>query len=137
MPLGLPRLPFGNLITSKQLISGQHINNLTALLTGTATGLTATPAGTQATSLPLNSWSNEITVVATANDGVLLPPAKSGLRVIVMNNDAADSAQVFASGTDVIFPGNVAGNVGVALAAAATAMFVCTKDGRWNRFVSA
>lgn len=135
--MSLPSLPFGILITSKQLISGLHINFLSWLLTGTQSAITALAGGGQAGAPALNSFSNEITVVANANDSVQLPPAKSGLRIMVLNS-GANSLQVFGNQTttDVIFPGNVAGNVGVALAAAAAAYFICSKDGRWNRFIS-
>lgn len=124
----LPNLPFGILITSKQLISGLHINNLTYLLTGTATNLTATPAGTNVTSLALNSWSNEVTTVANANDGVLLPLAKSGLRVIVTNSGAGNSLRVFANPND-----NIKGAAQADLAQNASSMFVCWKDGTWKQ----
>jgi hypothetical protein len=133
--LGLPRLPFATLTTSKQLVSGLHINNVNALLTGTATGLTATAAGTQVNSLVLNSAFNEVATVTTGNDSVVLPLAKSGLRVMVTNSGAGNSLQIFANGTDVI--NATAGATGVALAQNATAYFICRKDGTWVRFISA
>ena len=133
----LPNLPFGTLISSKQLVSGNHVNGFNNLLTGTATGLTATAGGSAATSLQLNSAFNEITTVATAADGVTLPPAKSGLRIGVLNSDAADSLRVFANGTDLIKIGAAAGVAQSDQAAGVPNLYVCFKDGLWVRFASA
>lgn len=133
--LTLPKLPFAIYSESKQLISGGHINRINSLLTSFLGSITATAAGTQTTSLVLSAAFNELTTVASANDSVTLPPAKCGLRVAVTNSGGANSAQIFASGTDTI--NGTAGATGVALANAATALFICTKDGIWRRFVSA
>lgn len=131
----LPNLPFGILATTKQLISGLHINNLTYLLTGTSTGNnTALAGGGYAGAPTIGSAFYEINTVASANDSVALPLAKSGLRVCVTNS-GANSANVFPQPADAINAGGA--GAAVALAAAATAMFVCTKDGIWKRFVSA
>lgn len=135
--MALPNLPFNILATSKQLISGLHINNLTYLLTGTATSITAKAGGGYAGAPTLGSWSNELTTVATAADSVALPLAKSGLRVIVINN-GAQAAAVFPQPTDTINGGAAGAAAPGGLAnAGATAMFICIKDGQWRRFVSA
>lgn len=133
--IGLPRLPFAVLTASRQLISGNHINYVNSLLSGTQTGITATASGTATNSFVLNAAFNEITTVTTGNDGVTLPVAKSGLRVCVTNSGAGNSLQIFGSGTDTI--NGTAGATGVALVQNAVAMFICTKDGVWRRFVSA
>lgn len=133
MQLTLPKLPFNILITSRQLISGLHINNLGGLLTSFIGSITATPNGTAANSLILDAAFIEITAVTTGNDSVTLPPAKVGLRVCITNSDGANTATIFANGTDTIN----AASASVTLAAAATAMFVCTKNGIWKRFISA
>lgn len=131
--MGLPNLPFARYLPSKQLINGADFNGLNDQLNTFQGTITATPAGTAVTSFKLNAAFNEVTVVATANDGVVLPPAKVGLRVCVTNSDAADSLRIFGNGTDTIN----AGSANVDLAAAGTALFVCTKNGIWKRFVSA
>jgi hypothetical protein len=130
----LPNLPFGTLISSKQLVSGNHINGFNQLLTGTATGIVALAGGGFAGAPALNSAFNELTTVATIGDSVALPPAKSGLRVTIINS-GAQQANVFPQPADVINAGGA--GVQVTLAAAATAMFVAVKDGVWKRFVSA
>lgn len=121
-------------IASRQLLPGDWANAITDALTSTQT-VTATPAGTQATSVLLNAAQVNITVVATANDGVKLPPAKAGMEISIVNSDAADAAQVFASGSDTI--NATAGATGVSLAAGAAIILRCIKDGNWRRFVSA
>src|ERR1700743_2036408 len=135
MGLFLPKLPFGVLIPSKQLLSGDRANGTAGLLTSSVTGITATAAGTQSNSYQAITAFVEVTTVASANDSIVLPLAKAGLRVCVTNSGAGNSLQIFANGSDVI--NATAGNVGVALAQNATALFICTKDGVWKRFVSA
>jgi hypothetical protein len=69
--------------------------NLVTLDTVSA-GLTATPSGTQATSLLLTSKANSVTTVATAADGVRLPPALPGMAIKVRNG-ATNSMDVWPS----------------------------------------
>lgn len=121
-------------IPSKQLLPGSWANAVTDALTSYQT-VTATPSGTQATSTLLNAANVNITVVATAADGVKLPPAVVGMEISIVNSDAADAAQIFASGSDTI--NATAGATGVSLAAGAAAIFRCIKAGNWRRFVSA
>ena len=136
MQLTLPKLPFDILITSRQLVSGQHINYIGGLLTSFVGALTARAGGAQAGSPILDAAFNEITTVTSANDSVQLPIARVGLRVCVTNSGAGNSLQIFANqaGTDTI--NGTAGATGVALAQNATALFICTKTGVWRRFVS-
>lgn len=122
-------------IPSRQLLPGDWANAISDALFSTQSAVTATPAGTAVTSLLLSSANVNVAVVATANDGVRLPPAVAGLEVSIVNSDAADSLQIFATGTDTI--NATAGATGVALAAGAAAIFRCIKAGNWRRFVSA
>lgn len=121
-------------IPSKQLLPGDWANAVNDAWTSYQT-VTATPAGTQATSLLVNAANVNITVVATAADGIRLPPALVGMEISVVNSDAADAAQIFASGSDTI--NATAGATGVSLAAGAAVIFRCIKAGNWRRFVSA
>lgn len=133
--MGLPILPWTPYTSSRQLISGNRINHISDLLTSFQGSITALAGGTRTANTPvLNAAFNEVTVCATDNDSVVLPVAKVGLRVEVTNSGAA-SLQIFGNGTDTI--NATAGSVGVALAAAAAALFICTKNGVWKRFVSA
>ena len=134
--MGLPN--FSDLtqrfIASRQLLPGSWANAVTDSWTSTQV-VTATPAGTQANSVLLNAANINITVVATANDGVKLPPAKAGMEISIVNSDAADAAQIFASGSDTI--NATAGATGVSLAAGGAIILRCIKDGNWRRFISA
>lgn len=134
MPLPNSNTLAQRFIPSRQLLPGDWANAVTDSLTSSQ-NVTATPAGTQATSLVVNAANVNVTVVATANDGIKLPPAVAGLEISVVNSDAADSLQIFASGSDTI--NATAGATGVALAAGAAAIFRCIKAGNWRRFVSA
>lgn len=125
----LPRLPFGNLTSSRQLVSGNHINNVNNMLSGTATLIAATPAGTALSSLTLDAAFNEISTVASAADSVTLPLAKSGLRVCVTNSGGGNSLKVWAKGTDLI-----SGATSLAVASTVSTIFVCIKDGVWKSF---
>lgn len=133
----LPNLPFARFTSSRQLIPGSRENDIADLFTSFQGAITALAGGARSALTPvLNATFCEITTVVTGADSVVLPIAKVGLNITVTNS-GANSAQVFANGTDVMFPGNVAGSVGLALAAAATADYVCTKAGRWTRYTSA
>ena len=121
-------------LASRQLLPGSWANAVTDAWTSFQS-VTATPAGTQDTSIALNAANINIAVVATANDGVKLPPAKVGMEISIVNSDAADAAQIFASGSDTI--NATAGATGVSLAAGAAIILRCIKDGNWRRFVSA
>lgn len=125
-------------ISSRQLLPGDWANAVTDSLTSSQ-NVVATPAGTQATSIAINAANVNITAVATANDGVLLPVAKAGLEISIINSDAADAAKIFARGSDGFRTGavTVTGATGVALAALTTAVYRCVKDGVWSVFTSA
>lgn len=134
MPLPNNSILTQQFLRTKQLLPGDWANAVNDAWTSYQS-VTATPAGTQATSLLLNAANVRIAVVATAADGVKLPPAKAGMEISILNDDAADAAQIFASGSDTI--NATAGAIGVSLAAGAAAIFRCIKDGNWRRFVSA
>jgi hypothetical protein len=89
-------------------------------------GITATPSGTQSTSLILQGTINVVTTVGTAADGVLLPPCtKAPRRVMVMNEAASNAMQLFASGSETI--DGTAGATGISIAAATRKDVICVK----------
>lgn len=109
--------------------------NMVALDTATS-GITATPSGTQATSILLTSRINNVTVVATAGDAVRLPPAIAGMVVKVRNGTAtamgvfpASAAQGGAAGGDQI--NALAQNAVYSEAANGTITFTCYATGVW------
>ena len=119
---------------------GKFVNTGAIFVPGsTATGLTAHAGGGQASALALTAQYNRVDTVATAADSVKLPaPSFIGQEVEVMNNAAANSMQVFGSGTDTI--NGVATATGVAQAAGKFAMYKASSIGTaaaWHRILSA
>lgn len=101
---------------------------------GTASTLTAFAGGGQASATQVVSPLTKVTTVATAADSVKLPVSTVGA-VVTLVNGAANSMQVFGSGTDTI--NDVAADTGVAQAAGKTATYFCTEVGKWYRLLSA
>jgi hypothetical protein len=91
-------------------------------------GITATPAGTQATAYQLTRQNSRITTVASAGDAVRLPRAFAGLEVIIINH-GANPSQVFGSGSDTV--NDVAGSVGVSQMQNSAVLYLCFSDGAW------
>jgi hypothetical protein len=134
MTLVLPNLPLTELIPSRQLISGQHFNEVQGFLFSFQSGMIAKAGGGRPTATTISSANNQFSVVATAADSCVLPAAKAGLEVFIQNDGAA-SLQVFGNGSDTI--NGTAGATGVALANGASALYKCIFTGQWKRFVSA
>lgn len=101
----------------------------------TQTGITAHAGGGQASATPITAMQAQISVAATAGDSCVLPPAKQGMEVTVVNNGAA-SANVFAAsqaqagqtGGDTM---NGTQNGSAAIAAASVLLFFCFLNGSW------
>ena len=99
--------------------------------------ITAYAGGAQTNATLLASTYNNVSVVATAADSVKLPLGAAGMSVYIRNS-AANSLQVFGSGTDTI--NAVATATGVAQAATTSAVYVCTSSApaaKWFRVLSA
>ena len=90
--------------------------------------ITATASGTQTNSYVITAPISRITTVTTTADGVTLGPSKAGQTKTIINS-GANSATVFASGTDTI--NGTAGATGVAQAAAAVTIYFCPVQGSW------
>lgn len=99
------------------------------------TGLTAFAGGGQAGATPLPSIMNEVNTVATAADSVILPKALTGMSVIVKNNAAANSLNIFPFVGDAI--NALSTNAAYALAVTKTVEFICFTDGFWDTNLSA
>jgi hypothetical protein len=100
------------------------------------TGIVAHAGGGQTSATALTVYMNEVGTVVTAADSVKLPLAVNGLELI-LSNSAANSMQVFGSGTDTI--NGVATATGVAQAGGICALYICTKSapaGTWRRIQS-
>lgn len=110
---------------------------------GVANAITARAGGGQALATALTAQANRVTVVATAGDSVLLPPAVAGLVISVANADAADSMNVYPSsaaqggvtGGDAI--NALAANAAFAILANKMATFTCFVTGTWTSNLTA
>jgi hypothetical protein len=101
-----------------------------------ADGLTAHAGGGQAAATPILASQVGFSVVATANDSAVLPPAVAGMQVDVINETAtsmnvfpASQAQGGAVGGDKI--NTLAQNTAVAVTNAAPTIFYCLTTGTW------
>jgi len=100
--------------------------------------ITAHSGGTQAAALALSAAASvhNVTVVAAGNDSVKLPAATgSGDVHIVKNSAAANSLQLYGTGTDTIDA--VATATGVAVAAGKSRLCVDTAAGLWQSLYGA
>lgn len=95
------------------------------------TSITASATSDQAGATQLKYRVSEITVVATAGDSVKLPQADEiGMSMLVINNDAAESMDVFPFLGDSI--NQLAANTALAVAQNVSTYFVCVALGRWR-----
>lgn len=102
------------------------------------TALTAAAGGTQAGALALSSTKSihNVATVGTAADSVKLPLATgSGAIHFVKNSAAANSMQIFGSGTDTI--DGVATATGVAIAAGKARLLCDVASGEWVSLLGA
>lgn len=107
-----------------RLIDGGKLNTLFASggQLSVEDAITATAGGNQATARALLATINRLSVVATNNDSVKLPPGQVGMSVLIINDGAA-TAQVFGSGSDTIDA--VATATGVVLTNAKRCWYYC------------
>lgn len=91
-------------------------------------GLTAFAGGGQSSATPLTAELSRVTTVATAGDSVMLPPARAGLTLCVVNH-GAKAMQVYGSGTDTI--NDVAYATGVSQMNGSECIYACYGNGAW------
>ncbi len=98
-------------------------------------GVTAHAGGGRASAVPITTMITRVTIVASAADSVVLPPAAPGLDLTIINAAATNAMQVFAGGSDTI--DGTAGATGVSQAAGKTVQYISTAAGAWHRLISA
>ena len=101
--------------------------------------ITAHAGGTQAGAIGdanaiLPAMLNRLTVVASANDSVVLPVSVAGMVITVMNGAATNSANVYPQTGEYM---NLTQNAALGLAAGKAAQFICTVAGTWHSILSA
>jgi len=118
-----------------RLIDGSDLNEaLGGVISSYATGITARAGGGKASATRLTETVSRVTVVATAADSVLLPQAKPG-RVVYVVNSGANAMQVFGEGIDTI--NGVITATGVSQGAGLSAVYICANPNAWFRNLSA
>lgn len=135
----------GTVTASKTVVVGatKNVDTLNiALLSVGAAGMeptvTAHAGGTQAAAFALSATASfhDVTVVGTAADSVKLPLATgSGNIHWVKNSAAANSLQLYGSGTDTI--DGVATATGVAIAAGKARLLIDDGAGTWESLLGA
>ena len=97
----------------------------------TQTGVVCTASPTQGNSAPITAMNAQLTGPASGASGFLLPPAKTGMEITIVNNTAnATAPTAFASGSDTI--NGTAGATGVATGANGTiTLYFCFAAGAW------
>ena len=110
--------------TSSTTLSGLVINSISAAVSAAGS--------TQGTATALVSNINNVTVVAAAADGVRLPTAVAGMRVLVRNTDAADTLKIYpATGGQINALGS---NAAYSLAIGTTIELFASTATQWYTF---
>jgi len=117
------------------VIPGGSLDSALAIdLQATLNGITAHAGGGSTTAYPLVYGYNHVSTCASNNDSVLLPVAKIGASVTVMNGSTSTVA-VFPQTADAI-NGGTAG-VSITQANEVHAIYCCPIAGNWFRIKSA
>lgn len=124
----LPSTAPNNYTSSRQLVDGKDMNNITQQLNSITVGIVAHAGGGQADAVQLNAATNVIATVANANDSVKLPIGFPGLKVLIINQDA-DAVGVYGyNSTDTINGGATVNQ------AQGTKTYVCIAAGTWVNY---
>src|SRR5215472_5528024 len=92
---------FASFIPGSRLVDGGDCLQLAKYLFNPMVGITALAGGGQSGATPLSLGINSVDTVASGNDSVMLPPAVPGTFVVVINNQASNSMQVFGQGANM------------------------------------
>jgi hypothetical protein len=110
--------------TSNTTVNGFLVNSISAAV--------AAAGANQANATALVSNINNVTVVATNADGVRLPTAIAGIRILIRNSDAADTLKIYpATGDQIDALGT---NASYSLAAGSTIELFASTTTQWHTF---
>jgi hypothetical protein len=110
--------------TSSTTLNGLVVNSISAAVSAAGS--------TQGTATALVSNINNVTVVAAAADGVRLPTAVAGMRILVRNTDALDTLKIYpATGGQINALGS---NAAYSLIAGLTIELMATTATQWYTF---
>jgi hypothetical protein len=110
--------------TSTTTMNGLVIDSISAAVSAAG--------ATQATATALVANINNVTVVAAAANGVRLPTAVAGMRILVRNSDAADALNIYPATGGAI--NALAANAAFSLAAGSTIELMATTATQWFTF---
>ena len=116
-------------VNPKLSVDAADVSGAIRDMVSSATGITAFATGGQANATQLTKAFNRVTTVATTADSVKLPVAVAGMTVVV-KNAGANSMDVFPATGGTI--NALSANTALAVAAAASVMFVSTLAGAWD-----
>jgi hypothetical protein len=109
---------------SRTTLNGIVVNSISAAVSAAG--------ATQGTATALVSNINNVTVVAAAADGVILPTAVAGMRILVRNTDAADILKIYpATGGQINALGS---NAAYSLVMGATIELFASTTTQWYTF---
>lgn len=114
-------------VYADEAINGNLILGLNRLFQESANDLLTATGTTQATALQLTAELNRLGTVA-ASAGVLLPPSKAGLTIIIVNH-GANAVQVYGAGTDTV--DDTTATTGVSQMINSTVLYTCHSPGNW------
>ncbi len=107
----------------------------TSSLLQAADALVAHAGGGQANALALTAIVNRVITVATAADSVVLPAAKQGMEITVINAAAANAMNVYPASGELI--NALTADTALSVAANKTISFFCAVAGKWNSQLTA
>jgi len=110
--------------TSRTTLNGIVIDSISAAVSAAGT--------TQGTATGLVSNVNNVTVVAVSADGVRLPTAVAGMRILVRNSDSADTLSIYPATGGTI--NALSANAAFTLAAGSTTELMATTATQWYTF---
>lgn len=91
--------------------------------------ITAFAGGGQTNAIQITGQTSRVSTVATAGDSVMLPEARPGAELIVIN-DGASPMQVYGNGTDTI--DNQGATVGVSQMQNSVVIYACVQANKWR-----
>lgn len=100
-----------------------------------AGALTASTSSDQAGGVPITKDFTVFDTVGTAGDSATLPKALPGRSLVVKNNAAANSMDIFPSSGESI--NALSGDAAYALAVTKSVLFFCVVAGKWHTILTA
>ena len=119
LPFNIPSFQKGS-----RLLNGSDVQKLSDLIGSAQVDIVAKTGGAKAGATQLNAAICVVDTVASDGDSVLLPLGYAGLKVIIVNNDAAQDIRVYGKGTDTI--NSIATGTGLLQGQQTIATYVCT-----------